>query len=67
MSEPTPDLALVEETRRGSPVAFDALMQRHERLVFRVAWSYTREREAALDLTQGVFLKAYRRLDGYRV
>ena len=66
MNESFPDAALIEESRRGSPVAFDALMQRYERLVYAVAWAYTHERESALDVTQEVFLKVYRKLEAYR-
>ena len=63
MSESFTDAALIEESRRGSPVAFDALMQRYERLVFAVAWAHTQERESALDVTQEVFLKVYQKLE----
>lgn len=66
MSESFSDGMLIEESRRGSPVAFDALMQRYERLVYTVAWAHTRERESALDVTQEVFLKVYRKLGAYR-
>ena len=66
MSEPFSDGVLIEESRRGSPVAFDALMRRYERLVFAVAWTYTRERESALDVTQQVFLKVYQKLGTVR-
>jgi RNA polymerase sigma-70 factor (ECF subfamily) len=66
MSEPFSDQTLIEDSQRGSPVAFDALMQRYERLVYAVAWAYTRERESALDVTQEVFLKVYRKLGAYR-
>jgi len=42
------------------------LVARYDRLVFRVAWSYVRERESALDICQEVFLAAYRSLPEYR-
>lgn len=60
------DQDLIDETRLGSSPAFDALMQRYERLVYSVALSYTRERESALDVTQEVFFKVYRKLASYR-
>lgn len=66
VNAPPSDDVLIEEARRGSPAAFDLLMRRHERLVYRVAWGYTRERESALDVTQEVFFKAYRKLAAYR-
>jgi len=60
------DESLVKETRAGSQVAFEQLIKRYEKLVFRVAYSYTRRAESALDISQEIFIKAYRRLDSYR-
>jgi RNA polymerase sigma-70 factor (ECF subfamily) len=56
------DEELVREIRAGSTVAFAALMRRYERLVFTIAWSYVRQRESALDVSQDVFIRAYRKL-----
>ena len=41
-------------------------MRRYERLVFTVVFRFCRDGEAALDLTQAVFLKAWRGLEGFR-
>jgi len=60
------DQDLVAEVLAGARVAFDELMRRHERMVYRVCFSYTRHREDALDVTQEVFLKAFERLGTYR-
>ncbi len=60
------DQDLVIEALAGARVAFDELMRRHERMVYRVSLSYTRQAEDAMDVTQDVFLKAYDRLDTYR-
>jgi RNA polymerase sigma-70 factor (ECF subfamily) len=60
------DEALIEECRGGSRLAFDQLMQRYQRLVFRVGYSYARQPEDALDITQEVFLKVYRKLNSYK-
>ncbi len=60
------DEALVDEVRGGSRIAFDELMKRYERLVYRVGYSYTHDPEDAMDVTQDVFLKAYTKLDTYR-
>ncbi|MCM2270465.1 MAG: RNA polymerase sigma factor [Thermoanaerobaculia bacterium] len=63
--EPSDD-ELVAAARGGDGEAFDLLMRRYERLVYRVASGFVPGREAALDLTQGAFLKAFRSLDGFR-
>jgi RNA polymerase sigma-70 factor (ECF subfamily) len=60
------DQDLVAEIRAGSRVAFVELMRRYERSVFRIGFSYTRDREEALDVVQDVFLKVHARLDTYR-
>jgi RNA polymerase sigma-70 factor (ECF subfamily) len=62
----TTDEQLVAETLTGSQRAYELLMSRHEKLVFKVAWTYARQRDGALDICQDVFVKAYRKLDSYR-
>jgi len=60
------DDELVAAAQRGEGQAFDELMRRYERLVYKVAHGFAPERQAALDLTQSVFLKAFRSLDRFR-
>jgi RNA polymerase sigma-70 factor (ECF subfamily) len=60
------DQLLVEEVQGGSRVAFDELMRRHEGLVYRVCYSYTRDPEDAMDVTQEVFLRVYAKIDTFR-
>ncbi|MDH3404830.1 MAG: RNA polymerase sigma factor RpoE, partial [Acidobacteriota bacterium] len=59
--EPT-DEQLVAATLAGDLTAFDALMERYERLVFSLVVSFATDSDEALDLTQEIFLKAYRKL-----
>ncbi len=60
------DEELIEEIRGGSSLAFERLMTRYERLVFKVAFGVTGEREAAKDVTQSVFLKVHGKLGSLR-
>lgn len=60
------DNELVEAVRGGDLEAFDELMRRYERLVYRVAVSFVSTPENAFDVTQTVFLKAYRGLGSFR-
>ena len=62
----TSDESLVQETLAGRLEAFDELMKRYERMVFKLAWGFARNRQDALDLTQQVFMKAYRSLRSFR-
>jgi RNA polymerase sigma-70 factor (ECF subfamily) len=56
------DQQLISETINGSVDAFDLLMQRYEKLVYRVAYGFGKTRDNALDITQNVFLKTYENL-----
>jgi RNA polymerase sigma-70 factor, ECF subfamily len=60
------DGQLVEEAIAGSAVAFEQLVARYERLVFKVALGCTGQRDSAMDVLQNVFLKVYRNLSGFR-
>src|SRR6185295_2944413 len=63
--EPT-DQELLAEIGSGSDLAFDRLMRRYRRLVYRVAYGYTGERESALDVVQETFLKVHTRRGSFR-
>jgi RNA polymerase sigma-70 factor (ECF subfamily) len=60
------DQELIGEIQAGSAVAFERLMSRYEKLVYKVAYGLTGHRESALDVTQNVFLKVHSRLPSYR-
>ena len=61
------DGELVEEALSGSAVAFEQLMSRYERLVFKIALSCTGQRESAMDVLQNVFLKVHLKLDSFQI
>ena len=63
--EPT-DLELVVRAKKGDTEAFSALVQRHQRMVFNLAYRFLRDVTLAEDMAQEAFLKAYRLLDGFR-
>jgi RNA polymerase sigma-70 factor (ECF subfamily) len=50
---------LVRLAQEGSPEAFEELVRKFQPKVFSMALSFTRNRQAADDLAQEVFLKAY--------
>ena len=60
------DEELVGEIRSGSSVAFERLMRRYERLVYRVAYGFTGDGDSAMDVTQETFLKVHGRLRSWR-
>ena len=61
-----PDVALVERVRKGDVSAYDALVRKYERQVFRIAQHITQNREDAEDVMQDAFLKAYEKLDQFQ-
>jgi len=60
------DRELIEASRRGDRAAFAAIIERHQRAVYAVAFSGTRDRSLADDVTQDAFLIAWRRLGELR-
>jgi len=60
------DQALVERVRKGDAAAFNDLVNRYERKIYRIAWNITGNREDAEDVLQAAFLKAYSHIDGFQ-
>jgi len=53
------EMALVRRAKRGDDQAFEELVRRYDRNVFRIAQHITQNREDAEDVVQEAFLKAY--------
>jgi RNA polymerase sigma-70 factor (ECF subfamily) len=60
------DLDLVHATREGDMSAFEQLVLRYDRKLFRIAQNITHNREDSEDAVQESFLKAFQSLDGFR-
>jgi RNA polymerase sigma-70 factor, ECF subfamily len=65
-NEQHPDVALVERVRAGDVSAYDELVRKYERQIFRIAQHITQNREDAEDVMQDAFLKAYEKLDQFQ-
>jgi RNA polymerase sigma-70 factor, ECF subfamily len=61
-----PDDRLVAEVRRGVGAAFAAIMQRHNRRLYRAARGIVRNDAEAEDVVQEAYVKAYAALDDFR-
>ncbi len=57
---------LVEAFRQGRPGAFDAIVRAHQDRVFAFCARMLSDREEALDISQEVFLSAWRNLEAFR-
>src|SRR5881392_2822369 len=67
VGEPVSDeLRLVQAAKGGDVSAFEELVKRYDRNVFRIALHITQNREDAEDVVQDAFLKAYQKLDQFQ-
>ncbi len=57
---------LVTAAKRGDTVAFEELVNRYERKIFRLTMNITRNREDAEDAMQDAFLKSYAHLKDFQ-
>jgi RNA polymerase sigma-70 factor (ECF subfamily) len=60
------DEMLVNEIKEGQMESYDELMQRHQKNVYRIAHSFAKNEQGAMDITQNIFLKAYENIDRFR-
>jgi RNA polymerase sigma-70 factor (ECF subfamily) len=60
------DAGLVSACLSGDTGAFDVIVERHRRAVYRLCYRFVPRHEDASDLSQEVFLRAFRALKGFR-
>lgn len=60
------DEGLVDECRRGDMSAFDELVRRYKDRVYNVIYRFVGNHEDALDISQEVFVRAYRGIEEFR-
>ena len=60
------DSDLITRAAAGDPAAFQALVERHRSMVYRVAYQFAGNHHDAEDIAQEVFIKVYRSLDKFR-
>jgi RNA polymerase sigma-70 factor (ECF subfamily) len=66
VSERQVDRELVERARRGDRRAFDLLVLKYQQKVANLVGRYIRDPSETLDVTQEVFIKAYKALKNFR-
>jgi RNA polymerase sigma-70 factor (ECF subfamily) len=72
MAAPDPTLATLDERALvaacldGAPGAFDLIVERHRRHVYQLCYRFVGNHEDASDLSQDVFLRAYRGMRNFR-
>jgi len=60
------DNVAVERYLAGDMTAFDELMIRYERQIYRICYRFVNNRDDAMDLAQEVFIKAFEHLGNFR-
>lgn len=65
MNSNSEDRQVIDQVLAGEPWRFSALVERYERPVFLSAFSFLRNRQDAEDVTQEVFVAAFRRLASF--
>ncbi len=65
-TEQDADQLFVARYLDGDLVAFDEMMTRHERQIYRLCYRFDRNHDDAMDLTQDVFVKAFEKLPSFR-
>lgn len=60
------DVRLVEAAQKGNEDAFAELVRRYQSKIFNLALRYTNDAEAAMDVTQDAFVRAWQMLPKFR-
>src|SRR5438105_1638010 len=60
------EAAIVEACLQGQTGAFDIIVERHRRAVYQLCYRFVGNHEDASDLSQDVFLRAFRGLRSFR-
>jgi RNA polymerase sigma-70 factor (ECF subfamily) len=60
------EIELVAACLNGQPAAFDVIVERHRRTVYQLCYRFVGNHEDANDLSQDVFLRAYKGLKNFR-
>lgn len=66
MVEHDDESKLIESSRRGDTEAFEALVERHQRMIHALTFRMSGSEADAADLAQDAFVQAWRRLDAFR-
>lgn len=66
MTGATPEAELIAHAAAGQACAFEAIMRRHNRLLFRTARSILKSDQEAEEAVQDAYLRAWQALNGFR-
>ena len=58
---------LLKAVKAGDPTAYQGLVEKYQNRVYHLVYGMVRNREDASDITQDAFVKAYRKIDSFRL
>ena len=61
-----PDRELMERFQAGERAAFDQLVRRHQKQIWRLVWRYVKRDADAADVTQQAFVRAFKGMAAFR-
>jgi RNA polymerase sigma-70 factor, ECF subfamily len=65
LNDTNADATLVRQCLAGESRAFDALVRKYQKPLYNLALRMVKDRDDAMDIVQGVFVKVYQKLDAY--
>src|SRR5574341_664989 len=60
------DLELVQQAKQGNLSAFEEILKRHQKKIFYLAYRMTKDFDAADDIAQETFIKAYQNIGSFK-
>ncbi len=60
------DLDIIKRVRAGNTKAYEELVLRYEKKIYALAFSFVKNEQDALDITQEVFIKAYLHIGNFK-
>ncbi|MCW3124054.1 MAG: polymerase sigma factor [Flavipsychrobacter sp.] len=66
MHQEQDDIAVIQQVLKGQPAAYAAIVSRYQAYVFTLVMRYVNNRELAEELSQDVFVKAYKYLADFK-
>jgi len=60
------DLELVQQAKQGNLSAFEEMVKRHQKKIFYLAYRMTKDFDAADDIAQETFIKAYQNIGSFK-
>lgn len=60
------EIVLITRAQQGDTEAFSPLVRKYQQKIYTLIYQHVRDRETAKDITQDVFLKAFRALPGFK-